>query len=186
MQYKKLLKVLPLLVILTSCDWFEPGVPEKPLDEESEWIEPVSPSVAISNLKNSFEDRNIINYTSSLSQDFMFFGDPSDSQYVPPGAFNDWTLEVEEEVVTKIFNIFDNKIEIYFEDSLKDSTGSNASFYLTYTINLGSSDSTVTAMGIAHFELLRDSVNLWSISNWRDYRQNTLYIDWGILKALSR
>lgn len=186
MQYKKLLQVLPLLFLLTTCDWFKPGEPEKPWEEQSEWLEPVSPSLVISNLQNGFEDRNIINYTSSLSHDFVFFGDPSDSQYVPPGAFNDWNINVEEEVTTKIFNIFDSKIELYFEDSLKDSTSNNANFYLTYTINLESNDSAVTVMGISHFELFRDSVNLWSISSWRDYRTDTLYIDWGILKAMSR
>jgi hypothetical protein len=186
MKYKKFFQSLPLLFLLTTCDWFEPGEAEKPWEEESKWLEPVSPSVVITNLQNSFENRNIINYTSSLSQDFMFFGDPSDSQYVPPGVFNDWTLEVEEEVATKIFNTFDSKIDLSFQDSLKDSTGSNANFYLTYNINLESSDSATTVMGISHFELVRDSVNLWSISNWRDYRLDTLCIDWGILKAMSR
>jgi hypothetical protein len=175
-----------ILLITVACDWFNPRVSENPQEEETEWEEPTSPSKVITNLKNAFEGRNIMNYSSSLSSNFVFFGDPADSTYVEPGIFNDWNFSVEYDVVTNIFNTFNKNIELYFEDSLKDSTGTDATFYKIYTMNLEAPDSTVTAVGLAHFQLALDSTNLWSIVQWWDFRIDTIYIDWGILKARSR
>lgn len=186
MEYKKIKVVLLTLLILSACDWFNPRKAKHPWDEESRWQEPISPSITILNLKQAFEDRNIINYTTSISSDFEFFGDPADSPYVPPGSFNDWDSDVEAEVATKIFNTFSTSIEVYFEDSLKDSTGTEATFYEVYNLNLESLDSTITATGIAQFKLQLDSTNLWSIVEWRDFRLDTIFIDWGILKARLR
>ncbi len=185
MEYRKLKTILIVIILSTACNWFNPRNAENPREEESEWQEPVSPSIVISNLERAFEDRNIVNYSSSLSFDFMFYGDQADSTDVPPGIFNDWDFDVEIEVATKIFNIF-SKINIYFEDSLKDSTGTEANFYEVYSMNLESLDSTVIVKGLAHFQLLLDSTNLWSIVNWMDFNTDSLYIDWGILKANTR
>jgi hypothetical protein len=186
MEYKNLKSIFFLLLILSGCDWFSPRTPEQPWDEESRWQEPISPSITILNLKNAFEDRNIINYTNSLSTEFQFLGDPADSPSVPPGSFIDWSRDVEIEVTTKIFNTFGVSIEVYLEDSLKDSTGTDATFYEVYNINLESLDSTITTTGIAQFSLELGSDNLWSIVEWSDFRIDTVFIDWGILKARLR
>ncbi len=171
--------------LFSSCDWFNPREAEKPWEQESEWQEPVNPSTVILNLVNAFENRNIVNYVSCLSATFVFYGDPADSQYVEPGIFNDWNMQVEKEVAVVIFNTFTN-IELYFVDSLKDSTGTAATFYETYTLNLQSIDSTIIAKGLGVFQLTVDSTNLWSIVEWKDFRTDSSFIDWGIVKAKSR
>jgi hypothetical protein len=186
MEYKKIKPILFLAFLLSSCNLFNPREAEQPWDEESRWEAPINPSIAVLNLKNAFEDRNIVNYTTSISSDFIFFGDPADSPFVPPGSFIDWNSDVEVEVATKIFNTFGVAIEVYFEDSLKDSTGTEATFYEVYNLNLESLDSTLTATGIAQFKLQLDSENLWSIVEWRDFKLDTVFIDWGILKARLR
>jgi hypothetical protein len=176
---------LLLLLLFHSCDWFNPREAETPQEEESDWQEPFNPSAVLSNLERAFEDRNIINYGASLTSNFEFFGDLSDSLYVNPGSFQDWFYDVEINVATKLFNTFSN-IELFFEDSLKDSTGAEANFYELYTINLESLDSSVIVAGLVHFRLTLDSLNLWGIEEWTDFRTDTLYIDWGILKAKNR
>ncbi len=185
MVYKKIHLFLASIILLSGCDWFHPREAEKPEEQESAWEEPLSPSLVLSNLEQAFEDRNIINYSASLFSDFEFFGDLSDSLYVNPGSFNDWYYNVEVEVATKIFNTF-SSIELYFSDSLKDSTSTEAHFYSTYTMNLESIDSSVVAKGLAYFHLTPDSMNRWSIVTWKDFRTDSILIDWGIVKALSR
>jgi len=185
MVFKTVIAIIIFMFLFSSCDWFKPREAEKPWKEESEWQEPVNPSIVISNLENAFEDRNIVNYESSFALSFIFYGDPSDSQYVEPGIFNDWDKEVEKEVAILIFNTFSN-IQLYFEDSLKDSTGIAANFYELYTMNLESIDSTIIAKGLATFQLTLDSSNLWSIVEWKDFRIDSSFVDWGIIKAKSR
>lgn len=177
--------LLLALLLVHSCSWFNPREAETPQEEESDWQQPLNPSAVLMNLERSFEDRNIINYGASLASDFEFFGDLSDSLYVNPGSFNDWFYDVEIDAATKIFNTFSN-IELYLQDSLKDSTGTEANFYQLYTINLESLDSSVIAKGLAHYKLAPDSLNLWSIKEWTDFRTDTIFIDWGILKAKNR
>jgi len=183
--FRRLKIIFVIIPLISACNWFEPREAEKPWEEESDWQEPVSPSVVISNLKLAFEGRNIVNYASSFSPDFIFFGDPADSPYVEPGIFNDWNYEVEIDVTTKLFNTFNN-IGLLFEDSTGDSTGTVGTFYKLYTLNLESSDSTVTVVGLARFQLAIDTTNLWSIVEWNDFRTDSIYIDWSILKAKSR
>lgn len=185
MDYRRLKIIFIIILLSTACDWFNPREAEKPSEGESEWQEPINPSIVISNLERAFEGGNIYNYSSSLSRDFIFYGDPADSPYVEPGSFNDWDYDVEKEVATMIFNTF-VRINLYFEDSLKDSTGTYATFYEIYSMNLESLDSTVIAVGLAQFQLALDSTNLWSIIEWRDFRTDSIYIDWGILKANTR
>jgi hypothetical protein len=177
--------LLLTFLVMANCDWFDPREAETPQEEESDWQQPLNPSSVLANLERAFEDRNIINYGASLASGFEFFGDLSDSLYVNPGSFNDWYYDVEIDVATKLFNSFSN-IELYFQDSLKDSTGAEAHFYELYTINLESLDSSVVAKGLAHFKLTTDSLNLWSIAEWNDFRTDTIFIDWGILKAKNR
>lgn len=181
----RLLALLLGFLLIARCDWFNPREAETPQEEDSDWQQPLNPSAVLMNLERSFEDRNIINYGASLASDFEFFGDLSDSLYVNPGSFNDWYYDVEIDAATILFNTFSN-IELYFQDSLKDSTGAEAHFYELYTINLESLDSSVIAKGLAHFKLTLDSLNLWSIEEWTDFRTDTVFIDWGILKAKNR
>lgn len=173
------------LLFMAGCDWFNPREAETPQEEQSDWQQPLNPSAAIMNLERSFEDRNIINYGGCLSRDFEFFGDLADSLYVNPGNFNDWFYNVEINTTTKLFNTFSN-IELYLSDSLRDSTGTEAHFYELYTINLESLDSSVVVKGLAYFKLTPDSLNLWSIREWTDFRTDSIFIDWGILKAKNR
>lgn len=185
--YPTLFRAIALLGLLLTpgCNWFNPREAETPQEEESDWQQPLNPSAVIMNIERAFEDRNIVNYGGSLSSDFEFFGDPSDSLYVNPGSFNDWFYDVEIEVATKLFNTFSN-IELYFSDSLKDSTGAEAHFYERYTINLESLDSSLIAKGLAHFRITLDSSDLWSIEEWTDIRTDSIFIDWGVLKAKNR
>ncbi len=173
------------LLLMPGCDLFNPREAEAPQEDQSDWQQPLNPSAVIMNLERAFEDRNIINYGECLSSDFQFFGDLADSLYVNPGSFNDWFYDVEINTATNLFNTFSN-IELYFSDSLKDSTGTEAHFYEPYTINLESLDSSVIVKGLAYFILTPDSLNLWRIREWSDSRIDSLFIDWGILKAKNR
>lgn len=185
-KYRRYKIIFVFILIVTACDWFNPRQPGQPWEEESEWQVPISPSIVILNLRQAFKDRNIDNYSTCLSSDFMFYGDPADSPFVPPGSFNEWDINVEIDIATRIFNTFSKKTELYFVDSLKDSTGTDAMFYEFYNMDLETPDSSVIAAGIAQFHLGLDSTNLWFITEWRDFRIDSVYFDWGILKATLR
>lgn len=181
----KLRFIIMIILFISGCSWFNPREADKPWQEESQWQEPTSPSIVILNLQRAFEGKNIVNYSACFSENFIFYGDPADSVFVQPGAFKDWNYNVEVDVATKLFNTFAD-IELYFSDSLKDSTGAEANIYETYNMNLQTPDSSVFAKGLAEFRLTIDTLNLWYIVEWKDFGIDSNCIDWGILKAKAR
>ena len=64
---KTLLKIIPIILILGSCDIFEVRNPENPSDTKSGYRVPVEPKDVIQNLISAFKDRNADDYTKNFA-----------------------------------------------------------------------------------------------------------------------
>ena len=171
---KKLFTILFLLT-LVSCDVFVTRNPESPENARSNYTTPLTRETLISNLINSFSDKNAENYKKS------FAIAPASSNvftFVPTGAaFNlyqiweDWSVDDEFRYFTNLANSTPAQYPINLSLSNELYSPINDGFLYTadYIISVPklNADSEIYE-GSLKFNLTIDINNFWVIYYWED------------------
>jgi len=185
------LRLLLMLLLMSGCDNpFATRSAEEPSVRRGTWEDPVFYDAVLRNLKNSYNEQIIDNFTDSISEDFRFIPDPVDEAQ-NPGIFDDWGFEQERDVTRSIFSsgsgsfigltLADTTMEVTFYPS-----GDTVRAEVIYDLSVD--QDTVSAprhsMGRAIFFVSEGSGGFWKLYRWEDSRSD--YPDsssWGELKA---
>lgn len=157
----KIFSFLSVLILFSTCTLFSPRKSENP-ETDDYWIEPFSPSIAIENYIKSYSKKNSLYYIRSLKNSFLFIPYPSDT-FGSNGLFDNWDISEENQYIDIIFseNYF---LNIVLEESLLDSTDTNALFYYTYEVIQND-----TANGLILFYIIPDFSGIWYIERIEDF-----------------
>ncbi|MFH0777475.1 MAG: hypothetical protein V2A71_02475 [Candidatus Eisenbacteria bacterium] len=195
MKSRSLAAVFFLAVLfLTGCGLFEPRTPDKPGSGAVPWISPTEPETVFVNVKRAIEGKVVENYVRSLTTDFAFHPDPSDSTELSatrPGIFDDWTVDGAERQVSQA--ILDQASSLSLTFTQRDApiyvSADDAVFFLKYELRVvykaGGAD---VFYGLADFLMRRETDQFWYVYTWIDKRDPDFPANrtWGYLKGTKR
>lgn len=167
-----------LSLLFLNCGLFRTRSPQSPSGGGSVWQLPTIPSIVISNLKNSYEARNIENTLRSFSSNFIFLADPRDTLLAPRGKFANWNLSVETSVTNAIFG--QGVITLIFSNPQENTSENTSLIYEDYELTIFSNPN-LYGKGKAKFTLKKELDGLWYITLWEDTKVDTT--DWGQIKG---
>ncbi len=166
--------VLAGLVVFQSCGILEPREAQAPeTTQETQWVVPNTPKDVFLNLKSGFASTKDSNYDRSLDPTFTFVPLAQDVNLCPPGAFDNWTKDVELQVLRRIKGDFPASRAIQFgtgADMLftkQNIEGRNAYFEGEYVITLNAGSGPQTYAGIARFTVYQGTLG-WVLTKWED------------------
>ena len=172
----KIILYLSLLLFITSCNLLETRDAEDPDTNRSSYIIATTPDQLFINLKNSFTEKIVKDYTSSfvdssfLSLQFMFT--PSSEAIFKYNVLTEWDLEAEEIYFRNLINAIDeNKnIQLTLELLSNSVDGNSENRNYNYTISLPEFDESTSLIfqGNAFFTVNLDENNQWVITEWTD------------------
>ena len=172
----KIILFLFLLILSTSCNLLETRDAEDPDTNRSSYVIATTPDQLFINLKNSFTEKIVKDYTSSfvdssfLSLQFMFT--PSSEAIFKYNVLTEWDLEAEEIYFRNLINAIDeNKnIQLTLELLSNSVDGNSENRNYNYTISLPEFDESTSLIfqGNAFFTVNLDENNQWVITEWTD------------------
>jgi hypothetical protein len=183
--------LIMLILLLFGCDnpfATRPAAP--PNVRRGTWEEPVFYDAVLRNLKNSYNEQIIDNFTDSISDDYRFYPDPLDAAQ-NPGIFDNWSFEQERDVTRSIFSsgngsfidlaLVDTTMEVTFYPS-----GDTVRAEVIYDLSVDQEtvDAPRHMAGRAVFFVSEGSGGIWKVYRWEDSKAD--YPDsssWGELKA---
>ena len=179
--------IVPLLLVFGCRNPFATGEPEPPTGEQLPLLEPTSAENVLKNLEISCEYMSINNYMDTLSEDFLFLPDRSDSDRFPDVFSEPWGREKEAIFCQRLFDK-----EMTSLISFCSSVDSNAtlieetveSIHYRYDYDIGiihRTDAPSRVQGEAEFYLRCDQHDNWTIFRWEDRKTDSH--SWGELKA---
>lgn len=169
-----------------SCNLFMPRDPESPQTEQANWQLPVTIDLLISNFRNAFGDRNLLNYMRSFSPE------PTASAVVnaayvfiptaesPAGIFAGWNTASEE----NFFRRFSASIKTGFGASLllteieRTQSPQQAQIEFMYRLRATYTDAASAALGAEasgkmFLTLSQSAGGTWFISRWQDVKDTS-------------
>lgn len=165
--------VLTAALILEGC-LFQPREAERPGgEEENTWIIPRVPKDVFRNMISGLKASANSNYERSLGDNFTFVPLSQDVSAFPPGSFDNWTDEVELEVLNRIKGDYQGARTVQFGDEnlvfeKENELVGEAIFEGSYTITLYGSGSTPDIyQGKAEFRIKQTSAG-WVLEVWKD------------------
>ncbi len=176
---------MPVLALLTSCDWFGLREPESP--GKSYWQNPTEPDLVLDNMQNALTYVVPDNYMDCLHDPFSFA--PGDSV---AGNYENWTRATEDTVIRNIMSRLNHNqsfpIQIN-EFSVIGQSGNDQSVHYTIDYDMIislSSGEIYRAAGQADVNVVKNSdTQLWDMLSWVDYRtQDTTC--WAEIKVMFR
>lgn len=181
------LAVLLALLALVSCDVFEPRESDPPA-ETAEWNPfPVSPQMALDNLRYVWIfTQNSTRYGELLTDDFVFYADQQD--VVEYGVLGEWDRETETLLLTQYHGVseFSGDEEFFTAVAGEDDVIDNddATLVRDYSFSVLHSDETTPATysGRLALQLERGEDSLWRIASWTDNRKDDETVTWGRMK----
>lgn len=184
----------------TGC-FFEPRTAQEGSDSTtSRWSPATSPDVLISNVRVTFEDRQVDFYRRGLRSDFVFrpaFQDSVEESTRRPGVYDGWGASVEEEVTRLIMEGADRiRIRLTEASPVVREVGIDTArirkayeFSIVSIESVGPDSVTVDSAfykGILTF-FMRDDGGEWGLYRWEDARSSDPNIKtWGKLRAETR
>jgi hypothetical protein len=172
----KIILFFILLIFSASCDLLETRDAEDPDTNRSSYVIATTPDQLFINLKNSFTEKIVKDYTSSfvdssfLSLQFMFT--PSSEAIFKYNVLTEWNLEAEEIYFRNLINaIEENKnIQLTLELLTNSVEGNSESRSYNYSISLPEIDESTSLIyeGNAFFKVNLDANNQWVITEWTD------------------
>lgn len=167
--------ILPFIFI--SCDLFNTRPAEGPNQTKSNYTPPIEPKDLISNIINSFTDKNTDNYSKSfdlsLTDKSFSFVPSSSAQIAYQGIWTDWDTESERQYFSSIITTLPNAELIRLSLSTKESSfsrlGDSTKYSSHYTISIPQINSEdLFYEGNVEFTMILDSRQLWVIYYWKD------------------
>lgn len=185
--------ILVALVIFQSCGVLEPREAQQPEQgTDPLWIVPNNPKDVFLNLKSGFASTKDSNYDRSLDPTFTFVPMDRDLNQFPPAVFQNWTKEVELQVLRTIKGTFPSARSIRFGTGAdmvftkEDIEVGRAYFEGPYMILLQSAPAPVdTFAGIARFTVVQGSQG-WVLTAWQDLDVNGSFSTSGWLRGTYR
>lgn len=165
-------------LVLTACDLFVTREAELPDQGRSNFQIATEPEIVISNLMNSFSDKNVQNYIacfldSSFSNRRFNFQPSSEviSQY--QFLADGWDLNDEQRYFSSIIaNVqADFPLTLAFSNENYTRTGDTVVYSASYFINIPSTQpGSANYEGNLQFYLANDSRTIWTIYYWQDIK----------------
>ncbi len=191
-MYKCLLLVFLAVFLVSSCDLFDPRIPEDPSNSGVAWIDPTSPDIVVDNIEATLNGSSM-QYMDCFSESFVFYADTSDINEYFTYIFNDWLKIVENDVLTQLFSIVPDTVSVtavfLANEDHPDPTAptDSATIYRDYTIVFPSAIHTQAA-GIAEIHMIESSEGYWTINEWYDARpeEASSFVTWAVMKAFYR
>lgn len=193
----KLISVVVLIaLVFSSCNLFEPRIPEGVSNGGIVWLVPTSPDIVVENMQSALNGKSAL-YLECFTESFIFYADANDINDYPTYNFSDWTKIEESNTVTALFAVVpaDSTINAVFIEvtNYPDPAApvDSVTIYREYSITIPQSYHSGTgtpAVGIAKLHMLEDSDGLWAIREWHDVRHEeaTLWATWAVAKAYYR
>jgi hypothetical protein len=154
---------------------FEPRDAQPPLDEsEGDWVVPKTPKDVFLNLVTGLSSPGNSNYERSLADEFSFTPRDQDRLQFPDGTFDEWTKQVEMDVLSRIKGDYQGARTAQFGDEngafpKEDVQVGWAEYEGPYMLSLtraGSSEPEIYA-GTARF-YLKEGTSGWVLERWED------------------
>jgi hypothetical protein len=125
------------------------------------------------------------NYERSLADNFNFLPFEQDAIDLP-GAFDDWTKDVEMDVL-KLMLSESSEAEVSFDRVVNIDENEYVQFRVTYEMRLVAKTGGVeeTYQGIAEFDVRRNA-GIWELELWREVERVESFTTWGYLKGTLR
>ena len=187
--------LVSIALVLSSCDLFDPRVPEDPSNAGVVWQDPTSPDIVIENIQSALNGSSAL-YLDCFNESFVFYADTNDINEYTTYNFSDWTKMVESNTVTSLFAVVpqDSTIQTDFviDPQHQDPAApvDSATIYREYSITVPGSYHSGTgtpAVGLAEFHMIEDANGLWSILEWHDLRhEEANWATWAVAKAFYR
>ncbi|MCK5130567.1 MAG: hypothetical protein KAR40_00265 [Candidatus Sabulitectum sp.] len=192
----KLISVVVLIALaFSSCNLFEPRIPERPTNAGVVWVVPTSPDIVVVNMQSALNGKSAL-YMECFTEFFVFYADTNDINDYPTYNFSAWTKIEESNTVTALFAVApaDSTITAQFLIDMSNpdpaAPTDSATIYRGYTITVPQSYHSGTgtpAVGIAELHMVEDSDGLWAIREWYDVRhEEASWVTWAVAKAYYR
>lgn len=176
--------------LLVGCDIFNARDAEEPDQPRSTYQPPATPDDLLSNLVNSFIDKDVNNYSASFSDEnftnkkFQF--SPSSGAVSQYPFFMDWDKKDEENYFNNmILRVNENsQIILKLTEISRNTLVDSLVYTASYTLDVPFSDSELPQnyQGDLTFKMVRDSRSVWSIYFWQDNKSTGLP-SWSDLKG---
>ncbi len=170
---------------MVACDMFKLRTRENPANSPG-WTLPDSAQVVISNLRNSFQDLNIVNYSNNFDEQFTFIPD-SLTYSRNPDLFNNWDKDVEVQTATLMFSQIRSNPEVDITITNADTTGDTVNLFCNYYISLNlQNGEALQVAGKSLFETILRDDGLYYLLKWTDFLPDTVVpgsITWSELKG---
>jgi hypothetical protein len=187
----KLLCAAWCLLIITSCNLFEPREAEPPrFDDDRIPFRPANSAAGVfPNLQTGVENlAQGQNYDRSLADQFVF--QPLDDDVIdpslPPGIFENWTKDVEINVLNLMISEA-SEASVTFIPTPQINENEFVQFRVTYELKLTpkAGGEEATYKGVAEFDVRRVS-GIWLVERWKDIERVENFTTWGYLKGTLR
>jgi hypothetical protein len=191
---KRLTFAVLLALIIFSCakNPFSTRDSDPPTEQAGTFIPPTSPQIALENLRFSYAEFVISNFTQTLDSEFVFIFDFIQS--VP--ADSGWGFQQEVNLTDNLFNDFNaNKgrksLSLRFEPVLDqpDLIGDTSAVLVRiYTITVSDSLGQLSESysGVSRFDLAESSFQFWTIRRWEDFHDAINTTSWADFKNAYR
>jgi len=181
----KKLSILIIAFLFISCDIFTTREADPPDQSASNFTPAVEREMVISNLKNAFLDKNVVNYIkcfvdSNYSKKRYTFSASSEALALFQIFSEGWGLREERiyfsNMITKVPQDFPIALSLSNENFSSlggDSLVYSATYFINLPIQSGGS-LPQNYEGNLEFKMLRDSKSEWVIYFWKDTKSQTL------------
>jgi hypothetical protein len=179
-------------ILLSGCDLFTTRSAQPPNQARSDYQQPVTWNLVVSNLVSSLQDLNVQNYLSCLSdstfapKNFTFSASSSAlSQY--PQLSDNWDKSDEQLYLYNIVNKISSNLYITLTLSNTSYTAyaDSVVYSASYTLNVPTTDPSIPQnyQGTLIFHIIENSQSVWSIYYWQDSKSSSSLPSWSDLKG---
>lgn len=186
----KISLILTFQILISGCELFTTREAEMPDQGRSNFQQATEPEIVISNLKNSFSDKNVQNYLAcfvdtSFSSRKYFFQPSSEAVSQFPFLLDNWDLSDEQRYFNSLIASVqkDFPLTLLMNDEKYTRSGDTVIYSSTYFINLSISQPSISIyQGSLQFYMLNDARSVWVIYYWQDIKLPDLP-SWSELKG---
>jgi hypothetical protein len=169
------------VVLLTSCDLFDPRSPEDPSFSRSSFRPATSWDIVIDNFIGTISERNTQNYIQcfvdpALSDRTFEFLPTQDALRLFAGVFDEWDLRDERSYFENMLSRVPSQAALRLEltTTVLESFQSDSAVYrATYLLTVDHNDEGFpnnAFTGTMRLSLATDRNNTWSIYRWADFK----------------
>ncbi len=179
-------------LMIAGCDIFTARDAEPPDQTGSNYPPAIVPDTVITNMMNSFKDKDAVNYRNAIVDQFsgkQFVYVPSSSAFLRfSDTWVDWDIDSEESYFTGIVSSVPDQLPITLDLSISPEsfsyTGDEITYISDYSLSVPQTDgSDLLYVGNLEFKMININT-VWKIYYWKDNAIEDL-LSWSDLKGLN-